>query len=295
MQLDKTRIVIRERTVLEIMDLGLSVVREYFKPLVQALLLGAVPFALLNFWMIAWMERLNRENEFEFEFPLRYVWDMSLLVFVEAPLATAFITAYLGQAVFVEKPSLRQVVYDVLRMTPRLIWCQVILRGVGFAVFFAACIVNDSPGYEVLLFFMSCGLAFWRAARPFINEIVLLERNPLFGRGSNAMTIGRRSALLHSMVTGDLIAQWFAAAVVSVALVVAFTFSIQFGIGAITNEYEWGWVMSYFGLPVALWITAGFMAVVRFLYYLDSRIRQEGWEVELRLRAEAARLASRLA
>jgi hypothetical protein len=34
--------------------------------------------------------------------------------------------------------------------------------------------------------------------------------------------------------------------------------------------------------------------VVRYLNYLDTRIRQEGWEVELRMRAEAQRLAARI-
>ena len=42
--------------------------------------------------------------------------------------------------------------------------------------------------------------------------------------------------------------------------------------------------------PLSMWATATFLAVVRFLSYLDVRIRQEGWEVELRLRAEGARL-----
>jgi hypothetical protein len=41
--------------------------------------------------------------------------------------------------------------------------------------------------------------------------------------------------------------------------------------------------------PISLWIVAGIMAVVRFLSYLDIRIRQEGWAVELRMRAEAIR------
>ena len=46
-----------------------------------------------------------------------------------------------------------------------------------------------------------------------------------------------------------------------------------------------------FGLPLALWITAMYLTVVRFLSYLDLRIRYEGWEVELRMRAEANRMA----
>ena len=46
--------------------------------------------------------------------------------------------------------------------------------------------------------------------------------------------------------------------------------------------------------PLAMWVVAGYLSVVRFLFYLDLRIRHEGWEVELRLRAEAARQAAKL-
>jgi hypothetical protein len=37
-----------------------------------------------------------------------------------------------------------------------------------------------------------------------------------------------------------------------------------------------------------------FFAIVRFLSYLDLRIRHEGWEVELLMRAEAVRLGTQL-
>ncbi len=39
--------------------------------------------------------------------------------------------------------------------------------------------------------------------------------------------------------------------------------------------------------PLALWAVAGVSVVVRLLGYLDTRIRLEGWEVELAVRAEA--------
>ena len=42
------------------------------------------------------------------------------------------------------------------------------------------------------------------------------------------------------------------------------------------------------GLSV-LWLVLGGFAVVRYLSYLDLRIRREGWEVELLVRAEEAR------
>jgi hypothetical protein len=47
-------------------------------------------------------------------------------------------------------------------------------------------------------------------------------------------------------------------------------------------------------LPAAMWLVVGFTTVVRFLSYLDLRIRHEGWEVELLMRAEAMRLATQV-
>ena len=41
---------------------------------------------------------------------------------------------------------------------------------------------------------------------------------------------------------------------------------------------------------VGTWIAIAFFGVVRFLTYIDQRIRLEGWEVELRLRAAGAAL-----
>ena len=45
--------------------------------------------------------------------------------------------------------------------------------------------------------------------------------------------------------------------------------------------------------PLSIWIGVAIAATIRFLAYLDARIRQEGWEVELMIRAEASRLHER--
>ncbi len=48
------------------------------------------------------------------------------------------------------------------------------------------------------------------------------------------------------------------------------------------------------GLGETAWLVVGYLTVVRFLAYLDLRIRREGWEVELMMRNEAARLTRQL-
>ena len=43
------------------------------------------------------------------------------------------------------------------------------------------------------------------------------------------------------------------------------------------------------GRLCSLWLVAGVSVIVRLLNYLDTRIRLEGWEVELVVRAESLR------
>jgi hypothetical protein len=64
--------------------------------------------------------------------------------------------------------------------------------------------------------------------------------------------------------------------------------------GVFLNDSEPGPTMLRYAYPLAMWVVAGYISIVRFLGYLDLRIRHEGWEVELRLRAEAARQAAKL-
>ena len=42
-------------------------------------------------------------------------------------------------------------------------------------------------------------------------------------------------------------------------------------------------------MPAAAWVIGALSILIRLLNYLDTRIRLEGWEVELAVRAEAIR------
>ncbi len=130
-----------------------------------------------------------------------------------------------------------------------------------------------------------------RALRPFMNEIVLLERNPLRSSDPAAITIAKRSAMLHGPSGGNLMGRWMVSALFhTISLVFLFgTFVCLQGV--FSDNWTPGRLFLQVSLALSLWLVAGFSAVVRFLTYLDLRIRQEGWEVELRMRAEASRLA----
>ena len=60
------------------------------------------------------------------------------------------------------------------------------------------------------------------------------------------------------------------------------------------NQLSGRWIAGYTALrvflPTSLWLVVAFFTVVRYLLYLNLRIRHEGWEVELALRAEANKL-----
>jgi len=122
-----------------------------------------------------------------------------------------------------------------------------------------------------------------------------LERNPLVSRGSETMSINRRSGMLHMGSRGDLFGRWIGSALVAVPMVVSFVFCQMFISGVFFGSWHWGVVMVGVCIPAAMWIVAAYFAVVRFLSYLDLRIRREGWEVELQQRAAAAPLVRSVA
>lgn len=302
MQLDNTRIAIRERSLLDTLDLALQVIRQYPRELLLTFLAAAVPLAVLNDYLAGWMLDVEYRDAYfyveESGAIWRFWWSMTLLVFIEAPLASIFMTAFLGQAVFVERPSLRQVFGDVRGMLGRLAWCQLLLRGIlpfWWLVYLIDRYDEFNPAIEILAM---GGLALYagllRAIRPFINEIVLLERNPLTAKDPAAITIGRRASQLHGPSGGDLFAKWMATGIIGILLTAGVALTIVFLSGTLLNDWQPGPTMIRYMYPAAMWSVVGYLSVVRFLSYLDLRIRHEGWEVELRLRAEAARQSAKL-
>jgi hypothetical protein len=288
-QLDKTHIAIRERAFLDTLDLTLRVIRRHAGPATAALLAGALPMALLNGWLIGWMT-LGPIPDLA---KSRYVWNMLLLVFIEAPLATVPLTLYLGAVMFLDKTSVRQICVDCWQLSGRIFWSLGVMRGVFLAWLFVLTIGPDeeTQPFEVFLVMLALYVGVVRAVRPFVNEIILLERNPLRKKSGQTMTVGRRSAALHGPNSGDLFGRWLGSACIGVMLTTSIVFTFWSLSGLLLNDWEWGSIMMHVLIPIAMWMVAGYFGVVRFLSYLDLRIRREGWEVELRMRAEAQRIA----
>lgn len=310
MQLDNTRITVRERSQGEILDLALHVMREYFQPWLATTLLAVVPLALINYALIGWMADSQYVGYSDGEVPMRFLWNMTLLVYLEAPLTGLFSVAYLGPAVFLERPTIRQVVADALKRFPQLVTCQLLLRGI-LPAWLLLLYVNLQSRTEfnigiegLLLPMLVCYASVFRALRPYVNEIILLERLPLRPGSAGEMTLGKRSATLHGHYAGDLLVRFILACAVGLLLLAAISlstmviFKFLFEAGDLTiadtfMRFRVTWYHAQLAYPCILWLIAGYFAVVEYLDYLDLRIRHEGWEVELLMRAEALRLAGK--
>jgi len=254
-ELDRTRIAIRERGYLEILDLSLHVIRTFARPLTLALAAGVLPAMVFNGWLLAGYA----QEDYEIGVPVSYIFWMLVLVLFEAPLVTAPVTLYLGRAVFTERPSLGELAGSLLERLPQLLLFQGLLRPFYFP-------------------------------RRYLNEVILLDRNPLVARDPRQKSTRQRAAEFHHGEGADLTAR----AIFSMLLGLLLFFSIWSSIFALRavllSDLDWDLTMFTVGMPATLWIVIGLFTVARFLGYLDLRIRREGWEVELMLRAEGDRL-----
>lgn len=185
------------------------------------------------------------------------------LWWLEAPLAMAPLTLVLGGMMFGQTPTVRQVTARMSASAGGLVWTHGLLRFV---------------------------FAFWLPPRLlFSNEILLLERaklGKLWRRGGDLL-LGREGDLFF-LACFQLVATWAIAFVVTIGL-------RRLSQAAIAETITWDVLdltaLTGLGFQIPLWCGAAFFTVVRFLTYIDQRIRLEGWEVELRLRAAGEALA----
>jgi len=297
LKLDTTQIAIRERSALESFDLALHVIYKHRSQIAITMAIGVIPAMILNHLLIGWMAGEIPEDGF----PFRFLWTLSLLTFLEAQLVSVFTTAYLGQAVFADSVSVKQVVRDVYQASGRLFLCQGLLRGpvlIWFA-FLLMLLLSPSREYNgIVEVVLLGGLVFIsgivRAFRPFMNEIILLEKNPLRSQDPRSLTISRRSRHLHSRASGELFGIWIGGSILACFLSFAVYGLFLFWFGIFGNNWDQGLFLTHLCFPLSLWFVVSYFTVVRFLNYLNLRIRQEGWEIELVMRAEAQKREERL-
>ncbi len=282
MQLDQTHLVIRERSQGDLLDLAVVFCRAHLAPLSLALVAGAGPMVALNLWLLG---SVLDDVEFQPDVLYGYFYLLTVLVLIETPLATSFVTLYLGQAAFQRRPKLRRILADWFISLPQLLLYQVFIRA-------------------ILAWFVALLLPIWvlGAVHPFLNEVILLERNPWRRRkprGGRPGAVATPSSLSRSILPprerAAALGRWIMFGFLGVLLTAVIWVSIIYlrwmlFFVSTTQRETYGLY-----LQLAIWPSVGFFAVARFLNYLDVRIREEGWELELAMRAEGSRLARSVA
>jgi hypothetical protein len=300
-QLDRTELVIRQRSALELFDLSLLVLKRHIGRIALTSALLGIPLLLLDMLAVHWMLSEDALLVAEhLESPLTAVrWRHSLhvilLYVLQFPLISLPTTVFLGNQIFYEDVRLSKLVRRLLPVAGRcllvlglfrwgilgLLWETVVDRSVAFDF-----------GVELwLLFGATCIVLLVRAAWPFAPEILALELCPLrVGKTGGAISYKQRSRGLHSLLMTDHMARFLLAGFFGTCLFLMLIGVQMFVVGAISGIWQWSAWFDYVALPLTLWTLGLFLAVFRFLSYLDVRIRLEGWEVELRIKAEAERL-----
>jgi len=273
MNLEDLSVAVRERSLAEQLDLALLLARRHAARLVLLAVLGAAPWIALDWLLFAGS---NPEQ------PAALAWLVVLLV-AQAPVATAPITAYLGEAMFSRQPTLRGALATTRqRIAPLLAFALYRAAFVAVPVGLLSAVAGGTPGLLLLFLLMFYPLH--------AGEVVLLERQPLrasFTRARQLMASWRAEAVGQLALGGLVIVVGSLAAVIAGVVLINLLFW-----DAISGEDWWRWFHPG-STPLALlmpWPFIAWLAVVRFLSYIDLRTRREGWEIELDLRRAGRRL-----
>ena len=286
MRFDQTSIAIRERSSLEVFDLAANVMVRQLRPILLLLVLNATPFILLDYYLLGWMTDVS----YSYQLSSSYYVAMLALIVSQAQLGTGLITIFMGRVMFLEEHSVRAVLKQFFKRLPYFLFSQGILRLAAFALL-AVWLLEpvDSEEAYVLAFLILPGIVFVglliRAIRPFVPEVIFLEQTPLKKR-KDLPSLSDRSKNLHKLAAGMISMQFLLMAAIAPLLVLA-VHSILILLDAMLSIRSNSEIsLQPFYLLIAGWLVAGFCAVVRFLLYIDIRIRQEGWAIQLKFMTE---------
>lgn len=258
MRPDRLHIAVRPRGILECLDLAVLFCSRRPLGVALAAAAGAVPCMLLNRLLLT---APGEDSELL----------TCLFLAIEAPWAAVPLTLFLGQAVFTERFSWTLAMRSFLGGLPALVLFQGVLRGICLVTIVLAPIAFVSMYH--------------------LDSIILLERPGLSRVWSRRTALNMRGT---GHVLGLVIVQaivLFVGVVLLAGLFDAVASAWRgFAPRLQVTESEFT-VLESAGLPLsaaaAFWIVSSFLTVFQFFTYLDTRIRREGWDVELKLRSPA--------
>ncbi len=257
MNLDQMTIAVRRRAIAELYDLALLVLRRHFIPLFALAVLGALPWVLLDRWLL----------EGEPGLPISW-YLLMILALSQAPLATAALTAYLGEAMFSPQPSMRRALATAVGR-----WRPLVLIGALYGLL----------AWLPLLFFL---------APPHAVAVVVLENQTGRAAWTRAQTLRLAWANgwpSHLVLAGGVI-------VATLVMLVGTLDALRHVLTAGRALPDWLELLPQLDpgqsvLPmVGVFGALAYLAVVHFLTYLDLRTDREGWDIDLALRHVAQRL-----
>ncbi|MBX3422587.1 MAG: hypothetical protein KF752_13620 [Pirellulaceae bacterium] len=299
MQLDRTEIEIRQRSTLELLDLSLQVLKRHGVKLLAATGLIGVPLLMVDVLLLqgflSYEALLAADSALSPEFytSVRYSLHLLGLAALQFPMFSLPTTLLLGSLMFFQPLRLSHLVQQLVSVAlPSLI----VLGGIrcGLWPMFLELVVDRSISFhvetEMLLLVVLIAVLMTRAFRPFAPEIIGLERCPLWAKQPEDITYSARSRSLHA--SGESFSAFLPTAVYTGLLLAMLMASYLFGQAVLSGSWSMNRWMFLCVMPMSLWLVSTFVAVVRFLTYLNARMGLEGWEIQLRLKAEASRMAS---
>jgi hypothetical protein len=246
--LTRTRVVLRERAVLDVLDLALRFVVVHLSSYARAalvvvpLLLASIGLAQAFGWIAAWSFALFSAT------------------FAEAPF-----TVLASRLVFEDEVRVSRALKEALAASPRLLGLRLLrLLGVPLAVL---------------------TLGWFALSRWFVVDVALLERASVRAAVARSIRLAMREGVEMAF-----------AMILLFVLHATFVVSIDVGGRAVVSallesrapEPMWadgGSVLALLGY----WLFVPYGATARFFVYLDVRTRSEGWDIQTRFAALAAR------
>lgn len=260
---DHLRIAVRPRGLLECLDLACLFSVRRGAGIGLAVLLGAAPIAWMN---VAIIGPAIAEDVF-----VRWPFWLAL----ETPWAMAPLTLFLGRAMFAERlkgADWRGIASGLATALLPLLLYQTLLRGLSLLLVFTF------PLLLVALFF--------------VDPVILLEQGPTSGVWRRSLALARgnleRVALALVLDTTILVVGWLlgTAALDQLSSLWAGR-PLPNVFDAPNNDWGIGRAVFTWHGQIVFWCVTALNTVFRFVTYLDTRIRNEGWDVELKLRNPA--------
>ncbi len=253
MDLSRARIALRPRSVLDVLDFTLRFVVSHAASYARVSAVALLPAALVS-WGVARTAG--------------WAWGWPVTVFLALLVQTPF-TALAARLVFQPDASMADVFRTALRALPRVLvlrMVQILAVALGLTTFFV-------PGLWL-------GVALF-----FLVEVAVLE-HASFGAAIS------RSLRIATGQWGQALAAFLALFGLQLAAIVL---GDEVGRAALVDLLQFTapeplWNAGGSALSLAgFWLLVPYVATARFLVYLDLRTRSEGWDIQTRFAAIAAR------